>query len=262
MGSMLSWKCFCYSLRFSVAGLALLFATGLSLSPAIAALGSIGSSSSRAAFDNPPVTFKNPLVYVGVNGNVYMTDEFSGQGSAVTGDSQNPNPGKPDSQFAATLFYGQVAWSPVGDAFAYSERTTKSIFAVQNGQKPLLLYKGADMLPPAFSPDGKQVAYVVMTPQKVGQNGTVFQIQNVPVAGGNPSALGSMTIGTACGGDMFDPAEGAYFQEIGVLGAGPMFFNWSKIGYLFSMNCDGRGLALSDGTKNLWEQPNLQNAAL
>ncbi|HLY28246.1 MAG TPA: hypothetical protein VKQ72_18005 [Aggregatilineales bacterium] len=249
---MFGWKVLRSSIRYSVAVLALLFAVGLSL-PAAGA---------RTLLDNAPVAFKNPLLYVGANGNVYMTDEFSGQGAAVTGDSQNPNPGKPNSQFAATLFYGQFAWSPAGDAFAYTERTTKSIFAVQNGQKPLLLYKGADMLPPAFSPDGKNVAYVVMTPQKSGDSATIFQIQNVPTAGGNPSALGSLAIGTACGGDMFDPAEGAYFQEIGVLGPGPMFFNWTKLGYLYSMNCDGTGLALSDGSKVIWQQANLQNPAI
>src|SRR5260221_888417 len=191
-----------------------------------------------------------------------MSDASSGEGSAVTGDSAATPDGTPSGQYVYKLLYGQFAWAPAGDAFAYTERMNQVLYGVQNGKAPVVITKGLDRtFPPSFTSDGKEVAYLVMTPQKVG-DASVFQIQAAPVGGGSPHALGSLNISMLCGGDMFDPGDQAYFGEQGLLGDSPTMFKISKFGYLYTMNCNGRGLALSDGTKTVWQNANLQNIGL
>src|SRR5258708_19435487 len=64
-----------------------------------------------------PVSFKNPLVYIGKDGNVYMTDEASGEGQAVTGDSTG-GPQNTSPFFTHTLPYGQFFSPPHGKMLA------------------------------------------------------------------------------------------------------------------------------------------------
>jgi hypothetical protein len=212
-----------------------------------------------------PVTFNNPLVYVGQDGNVYMTDESSGAGQPITGDAGG-GPSYSSPFYAAKLMYGQFAWSPAGNVFAFTERENKTLAVVESGKAPNVVARGIDSgFPPSFSPDGKDVAYVVQTSQQTGPNNQdlILQIQAVPSTGGAPRALGSL-VGTAwsCGGGIIDPADSLYHGELGTLSDSPMAFVWLKQGYLHSMTCTGQGLALSNGAQDLWQNPTLQNAAL
>src|SRR4051812_46036799 len=186
----------------------------------------VTASQPGAPSSQTPIAFKNPLAYVGEDGNVYITDDNSGRGQPVTGDSTGgPTAAYPFSN--KTLAYGQFAWSPTGDMLAFSERINKTITVVQSGKVPNVVAKGIDSgFPPSFSPDGKDVAYIVQTNQKTGTNDAdlILQIQAVPAAGGAPRALGSL-VGTPwlCGGENFDVADLLYYGETGVLGDGPIY---------------------------------------
>jgi len=84
------------------------------------------------------------------------------------------------------------------------------------------------------------------------------------VQGGSPRALGSLEGRPwVCGADMgFDAGDAAYLNEIGFIGFGPLTFEWTQVGYLHTMGCNGLGLALSNGSTDLWNNPSLQNAVL
>src|SRR5258708_39088225 len=224
----------CKGFRFTLGWLALAIAAVTFVLPAAAAAQSGLNANTHAALQ-ATVAFKFPFVYIGKGGNVFMSDTASGEGSPVTGDSSATPDGTPSGQYVYTLLYGQFAWAPAGDAFAYTERMNQVLYGVQNGKAPVVITKGLDRtFPPSFTSDGKEVAYLVMTPQKVG-DASVFQIQAAPVGGGSPHALGSLNISMLCGGDMFDPGDQAYFGEQGLLGDSPTTFKFSKFGYLYSI---------------------------
>jgi Tol biopolymer transport system component len=213
-----------------------------------------------------PITFKNPLAYVGEDGNVYITDEFSGAGKAITGDAG----GAPNNQFPfipQKLNYIGLTWSSDGKMLAFLEMSSnKTVTVVESGKAPVVVAKGVDSnYPPAFSPDGKEIAYVVLTPQ-MGPDGStqVTQIQAVSSTGGSPRALGSLTLDPAqCGADIRDPGAINYFGELGVLGKSPMYFKWlSGNTYLHSIGCNGQGVGLSNGATDIWQNKDLQNPAL
>src|SRR5258708_2211158 len=216
--------------RFTLGWLSLAIAAVTFVLPAAAAAQSGLNARSIAALQ-APVSYKFPFVYVGKGGNVFMSDTSSGEGSAVTGDSATTPDGTPSGQYVYKLLYGQFAWAPAGDAFAYTERMNQVLYGVQNGKAPVVITKGLDRtFPPSFTSDGNEVAYLVMTPQKVG-DASVFQIQAAPVGGGSPHALGSLNINMLCGGDMFDPGDQPYFGELGLLGDTPTFSNISKFAF-------------------------------
>lgn len=213
-----------------------------------------------------PISITNPLAFIGEDGNVYMTDE-SGNATPqpVTGDSIGGAKGE-FPFFERKNGYGYLRWSPVSNMLAFIQPTSKSVFVVENGKLPNKVSGLADGgFPPAFSPDGKEIAYVVQTGQAAPGDpaGTILQIQAVPATGGAPRAVGSL-IGTAwqCGADTRDPADMAFFTEIGLIGYSPMTFAWLNSGFLHTMSCNGRGLALSDGQKDIWQNLDLQAAAI
>src|SRR5215471_4229958 len=115
-----------------------------------------------------PVSFKNPLVYIGKDGNVYMTDEASGEGQPVTGDSTG-GPQNTPPFVSHSLNYGQFAWSTDGKMLGFTERTQNTVYVVADGKAPVGVAKGADAgFPPLFSPDNKEIGYVVKTSQQTG----------------------------------------------------------------------------------------------
>lgn len=212
------------------------------------------------------VSFKNPLLYIGQNGNAYLTDDSAGAGQPFTGDSSG-GVKLEYPFFERTFAYGQFAWSPNTRALAFTERNTNALFVMFNGRRPTKVNNSIDTgFPPVFSQDGKELAYVVSTKTRTGQNDAdlLMQIQAVTAAGGQPRAVGSLVgVNWNCAvPENPAPDEGSYHAEIGVPNTSPMFLAWLKQGFLHSLSCDGSGLALSDGTKVIWQNPALQNAAL
>ena len=79
-------------------------------------------------------------------------------------------------------------------------------------------YGGSDASLVFWLPNGQEIAYLV--PAGVGSASggpTKFQIQAVPVGGGNPRALGDFNHQAECGGGGFDPMEALYYSDAGAL---------------------------------------------
>ncbi|MCC7449292.1 MAG: hypothetical protein IT324_17880 [Anaerolineae bacterium] len=119
------------------------------------------------------ITIQNPLAYIGHDGNVYVMDVRSGMSVAVTRDATKPNlqdEGDPE----VYRRYRNIRWSPAGSAFIVGVEADngkgsriKGLYLLASGQQPRLLTGQAQVVDypggprGAWSPDGKQVAYLV-----------------------------------------------------------------------------------------------------
>jgi hypothetical protein len=207
----------------------------------------------------------NPLAYIGRDGNVYVAGEPWNAGQSITGDAAGV-PKDTSPFFSKTLDYRHLTWSPTGNMLAFIEHTSKSLIIVESGKNPTVVMRGVDShYPPAFSADGREVAYVVQTEQQIGTNNQdrVLQIQAVPAAGGTPRALGSIAV-TAwnCNDGTADPADLIYFDALNVVGDSALVFAWTASGFLHTTSCNGVGLGFHKDGQQVWQNPNLQNATL
>jgi hypothetical protein len=91
---------------------------------------------------------------------------------------------------------------------------------------------------------------------------SVYQVQAVPAGGGQPRVVGSVTWGGGCGGGGWGPGTALYFYEAGYEG-NIQLLAWTPQGFLFTTNCTGVGLALTNfAGQKVWEQPKVGRAAL
>ncbi len=207
-----------------------------------------------------PVTYQNPIAYIGAGGNVYITAPGKGAGTAITGDSVSTGNGDFSHR------YGQFRWSPDGSKLLFADQTSKTLYLVMSGQKPLQIAGGLSYLfSGAWSPDGTQIAYGVDTRQTRGDNQTVQQIQVLPVTStgvGAPLVGGEFTFGVGCGGGGSDPAEALYQSEAGY-GGNPLTFVWLAKGYLVTGRCTGDLLSLTAPSGQVvWSAEGLSRAAV
>src|SRR5262249_16087965 len=117
------------------------------------------------------VSYKDPLAYIGEDGNVYMTAVGAGPGTRLTNDAKMPDPIDKLSlceQCPETSEkyrrYGSIRWSPDGTNFAFIERYSGQLFVVESGKRPRLINPELKVgsllgyLVIAWSPDGTQIA--------------------------------------------------------------------------------------------------------
>ncbi len=212
-----------------------------------------------------PVTYQNPLAYIGPNGNVYVTDSnLSGAGTPLTGDStlETANTAYP----TPSRGYGLFRWSPDGSKLAFVEQRANTLYLAASGQKPVEIARGlAAGYPAAWSQDGSEIAFAVETRQPQGETGLVRQVQAINVASGQPGmprVAGTFVQGVGCGGGMPDPAVAAYMTESGYEGNGQTLI-WTPQGFVHTINCFGTGLALSNPTGQvIWSIPNASRIAV
>src|SRR5579859_3015989 len=124
------------------------------------------------------VTYHNPLAYIGIDGNIYVTDLNSGVGTAVTNDAQTACPGgstplpSNDNESPFLRFYRNIRWSPVGGAFTFGVESgllcdpfvQPSIFLERSNSHSQYLVDWGDenySYPiGVWSADGTQIAYL------------------------------------------------------------------------------------------------------
>jgi len=219
-----------------------------------------------------PTTYNNPLAFVGLDGNVYVTD-YVGRvitsASPLTGDAT----GEPINfypYFTARHTYMNLVWSPDGTRLAFTDwKNGGTLYVASSGQKATAIANGlAAEFPPAWSSDGGEVAYAVAANAPApGSDPTLvsemlYQIQAVPATGGAPRAVGQFGHGASCGGGNFDSSFLAYTMETGVDGNNKLLAQVAG-GYLFTRDCAGLGLGLTTlNNPNTWKQTTLSSPAL
>ncbi len=233
----------------------------------IVALGLTGSSllTANAQATQPAAsnTYSSPIAYVGVDGNVYVTQLGGGTGTALTNDAS----GGPTNYYPyhePLRNYANLRWSPDGSTLAFTEGQNGTLYIAHSGQPPqAAAQKIAPEFPPFWSADGQTLGYataVQPAPTSAGQDN--YAIETVALSGGAPKRLLTFSSQTGCGGGGFGPAEAAYMQDNGYIG-NHLTLAPVVDGYLYSESCLGIGLGLIDTNGHvIWSQSDLGRAAL
>ncbi|MCC7209304.1 MAG: PD40 domain-containing protein [Anaerolineae bacterium] len=207
------------------------------------------------------ISLRDPLAYVASDGNVYLADLSARQTVPLTEDSQRRR--MPVAPFTETTRqYGQFRWSPDGAYLLFVDQTTGGVFVAGGGKLPLqVATTNSDRgYPAAWSPDGREIAYVVGAggaPDGVG-----LQVQAVPVDGGPPRFAGAFTESGPCPHPTSnDPAAALYWHETGFDGAPPVF-EWTKRGFLRHSGCDNVLMLTESDGREVWRAENVRRVAI
>jgi len=132
-----------------------------------------------------------------------------------------------------------LTFSPDGLRLAFVDVTNAELRVIDTtgGRSPRRVATEIDpAFPPAWSPDGSRIAYVV-PPSEDGA--VAYEIRAAPVGGGEPEALGTFALGGECAPVSDDPADAAYFAEAGPGGHDPVLAWLPGDLFLVSTRCDG-----------------------
>ncbi len=221
-----------------------------------------------------PITYHDPLAYVGADNNLYVTDLHSGAGSQLTTDGAVPvlACGSPGNDATDSGVYTTIQWSPAGGQFVVADTQTpfqilKGLLLFRTGQKPVALASitptGKEDLGTHFSwsPDGSQIAY----PGYTSTDDTQTQLMTVSPGDGATRAIGPMKeFDTGWGsGPCADPEYGWRLLDLGSNGSGGFWFRfeWTPTGLLYATG--EYGLTMVDlNNQVVWEHDPLFGAVV
>lgn len=216
-----------------------------------------------------PVVPATPLggtLFAGTDGAGNVVVGIAAPGSpvvAITGDAKGTYI---DPYFKRDKIYTALTWSPDGTRLAFVELLSQSLYIAESGFAPRMVATRIFIgLPPAFSPDGRELAYVVDTGQLSPTGGgtdLIVQVQAIPVTGGAPRAVVNLDYGVGCGGGGFSPSLLRYWDENGYNGS-RAFMAWTPNGILASISCMNIGYRFTalNGLK-VWEATDLARLSL
>jgi Tol biopolymer transport system component len=236
-------------------------------SPALPALPAPQATPIPAPIAQPAasVGFNAPVMaFVGAGGNVQITSlsENPGPASLTLDSNVRYELGSPYP--TANRDYGLFRWSPDGTRLLFVDTRTQQVFMAASGVGAQLVTSSTLILmPPAWSPDGQEIAYAAPTNQ-VAPNGIdqVYQIQAVTGPGAPPRVVGTIRYGVGCGGGGWPLSTVLYYADAGYEGNN-LTLHWTPNGVVHSTNCTGVGLRLSDaGGNSIWEQPTVKRAVI
>jgi len=131
-----------------------------------------------------------------------------------------------------------LTFAPDGLRLAFVDVTNAELRVIDTaeGRSPRRVAEGIDpSFPPAWSPDGSRIAYVVGPGEGAGD---AYEIR-AAADGGEPEVLGAFVLGGECAHTPDDPADAAYFAEAGPGGHDPVLAWLPDDLFLVSMRCDG-----------------------
>ena len=188
-------------------------------------------------------TYQNPIAYVGIDGNVYMTALEGTTRTALTTDGYvTPH----DRHYFSSMFrYGGIHWSPDGSQFSFEDTVEHKLYVVRSGQGPTQVpnAKTSDMRwQSAISPDNTRIAY--FNPDE--------DLVIMPVAGGEPTGIGSIGDSNPEKPDA-DPAEIMRANELASSTFNSAYIlEWTKYG-IVSVRGTWALTILGTSGKVLWE---------
>lgn len=192
------------------------------------------------------VTYHNPLVYVGVDGNYYVTSLGGITTTAITSDMV-VEPNEYDSGVIPNHYGSWPHWSPQGAQFAFVNNN--ALYVVASGQKPQQvvsvpnekLANGAF----AWSPDGKHIVYVRGVDygapfardalQIIQPNGTL--VRKSTLSDGRTEGGGGCGSGSGPGPERAKRMLGEERDQEIFLRLDTINLNWTSQGFLFSFGC-------------------------
>ncbi len=202
-------------------------------------------------------TYHNPIVYIGADGNVYMTSLDQPLRTGILRSNK--------------ARFGNVRWSPDSSRFVVAEFTpafdydggktpiTPKLYLVESGNAPKILSRiniGRPTIS-AWSPDGSHLAYI-------SDESPSVKLMSAPIDGGEVTELGHFA---GCIAEGPKPSKEAYL-EAEELGASDPFgsefsINWTPYGILFGSSCGATFAMISpdDGTI-LWKWENREFGSL
>ncbi len=191
------------------------------------------------------------IAYTGADGNVYLAfgEDFPGQ--SVTKDVTDTQPEEPSGPIF-DRWYGDYRWSPDGGYLAFVDsRQLRLMLAPVSGATPVVLAENLTVAyPPAWSPAGNEVAYIVPAGEIQSDQRQPMEIYAVSISAagevGAPRLVASFGQTVGCGGGSPDPADARYQMENGFMG-NALSFDWLADGsFLLSDSCSGIGLVRLD----------------
>jgi hypothetical protein len=184
----------------------------------------IGSNGSPISAAPQTVTYRNPIAYIGLDGNVYVTNLDNITSTPLTTDGYvTPREHHYNSSF---FRYGGIHWSPDGTQFSFVDTMEHKLYVVQSG-------KGGVQVPgaapssytwqSALSPDNTKIAFLTEKYE---------DLVTMPVAGGEPTTIGGIPGLTTERPDL-DPAEMIRANELNYTAFdAPYTLEWTKYGIL------------------------------
>jgi hypothetical protein len=180
------------------------------------------------------VTYQNPLVYIGIDGNYYVTNIEGINATAVTS-------GMVDSDVDSLHNSGsRPYWSPQGNRFAFIKRN--KLYVVTSGKLPESVVSNNDLTNSTFawSPNSNQLAYVIGDLDRPNGLRTIewdgSEVSNITLSSGRESGGGGGGCGSGSGGPGPERAWQTLLAERDI-SFGSIPLQWTSQGFVFSVSC-------------------------
>lgn len=141
-----------------------------------------------------------------------------------------------------------LGFGPDGRTLAFIDATAGQlrVLDIAAGLSPRRLADGVSAaFPPAWSPDGAAIAYVVDTGERTESGAALLAVYRVPAQGGAPELVSGFAYVDGCEMPQQDPADAVYFREAGPGGIDNALAWLPDRRVLVSAGCAG-GMAVLD----------------
>ncbi len=139
-----------------------------------------------------------------------------------------------------------LRFGPDGRTLAYINTDTQQLRVIDavEGQSARRVARDVYVgFPPAWSPNGRALAYTVATDERDADGAALLAIYRVLSEGGEAELVGGFAYQDNCPSETHDPADVAYFKEVGPNGHDNVLVWLPEGQFLFSTSCAG-GLAV------------------